>query len=189
MQKEQKQNIAIFGGSFDPPHIGHEMIVKKALEELDIDMLYVVPTYLNPFKERFAAPPNIRYEWLKKLFKSYDKVKISNYEIKQKKAVPTIKTVKHFYKNYNINKLYLIIGDDNLENLHKWHDFEKLKKLVTFVVATRNKKEYPKNLKILKISANISSTKLRENLDTRYLPASISKDIIKYYKEHNEQKD
>ena len=187
MQKEQKLSIAIFGGSFDPPHIGHEMIVKKALEELDIDMLYVVPTYLNPFKNSFNAPPKTRFEWLKKLFKNYDKVKICDFEIKQKKAVPTIKTVEYFYENYNINKLYIIIGDDNLENLHKWHDFEKLKKLVTFVVATRNKKEYPKNLKILEISANISSTKLRENLDTRYLPASISKDIIKYYKEHNER--
>jgi len=182
VKKVTKMNIALFGGSFDPPHIGHEMIVKKALKELDIDMLYIVPTYLNPFKENFTAPPSIRYEWLKKLFKDYDKVKISDYEIKQKNAVATIKTVEHFYEHYNINKLYLIIGDDNLENLHKWHNFEKLKKLVTFVIATRNKKEYPKNLKILKISANISSTKLRENLDTRYLPASISKDIIRYYK-------
>jgi len=44
-------NIAIFGGSFDPPHTGHELIVQKALEILDIDKLLVVTTYLSPFKE------------------------------------------------------------------------------------------------------------------------------------------
>lgn len=46
--------VAIFGGSFDPPHIGHEKIIQKALEKLDIDVLFVVPTYLNPFKKNFS---------------------------------------------------------------------------------------------------------------------------------------
>ncbi len=189
LKEDKKINIALFGGSFDPPHIGHEMIVKSALNKLKIDKLYVVPTYLNPFKESFHTPADIRYKWLKKLFKDFDKVEVSDFEIKQKRAVATIETVEYFYKKYNIDKFYLIIGDDNLENLHKWKEYEKLKKSVIFVVATRYKKEYSKNLKILNISANISSTKLRENLDTKYLPASISKDIIKYYKEYNGQQD
>ena len=185
MDKDKKINIALFGGSFDPPHIGHEMIVKSALKELDIDKLFVVPTYLNPFKESFHTPAHIRYKWLKKLFKNTPKVEVSDYEILQERAVATIETVEYFYKILDIDKFYLIIGDDNLENLHKWKEYERLKELVTFVIATRYKKEYPKNLKILNISANISSTKLREKLDTKYLPASISKDIIIYYKEHN----
>ena len=49
-------NVAIYGGSFDPPHIGHEEIIKQALKTLDIEQLFVVPTYLNPFKNRFFAP-------------------------------------------------------------------------------------------------------------------------------------
>ena len=59
--------------------------------------------------------------------------------------------------------------------------------MVIFVIATRYKKEYPKNLKILQISANISSTKLRNNLDTKFLPATILKDITEYYKEKNDK--
>jgi len=182
LKKVIKMNIALFGGSFDPPHIGHEMIVQSALKELDIDKFFVVPTYLNPFKNSYNTFPFVRYTWLKKLFKDYPKVEVLNYEIEQKRAVPTIDTVKYLYKKYNINKLYLIIGDDNLQSLRKWKDYDKLEKMVTLVVATRYENKYPKNLKILQISANISSTKLRENLDTKYLPASISKDIIKYYK-------
>ena len=45
--------VAIFGGSFDPPHIGHEEIIKQSLAKLDIEALFVVPTFLNPFKDDF----------------------------------------------------------------------------------------------------------------------------------------
>ncbi len=47
--------IAIFGGSFDPIHTGHIKIIKKALKELDIDYIILVPTYLNPFKKEFTV--------------------------------------------------------------------------------------------------------------------------------------
>lgn len=227
MKNQKKLNIALFGGSFDPPHIGHQMIVNTALKELDIDKLFIVPAYLNPFKKSYFAPPKKRYKWVKKLFKDNEKVEVLDFEIKKERSVPTIETVKYLYNTYDIDKFYLIIGDDNLKSLHKWKDYEKLKQMVTFVVVTRyesfkifnkiidknenfenfiscpngqsfsernfrwnsfptkrritNGKEYPKNLKILKISANISSTKLRINLDAKFLPNSISKDIINYY--------
>ncbi|HHE07967.1 MAG TPA: ribosome silencing factor RsfS, partial [Chlorobaculum parvum] len=44
--------VAIFGGSFDPPHMGHQGIVQRAVEVLDIDKLIVLPAFLNPFKRR-----------------------------------------------------------------------------------------------------------------------------------------
>ncbi|MBO7475437.1 MAG: adenylyltransferase/cytidyltransferase family protein, partial [Campylobacter sp.] len=52
--------IALFGGSFDPPHTGHEKIVRLVLANLNIDLLVIMPTFLNPFKEKFSAPPNLR---------------------------------------------------------------------------------------------------------------------------------
>jgi len=187
LKNQKKINVALFGGSFDPPHIGHQMIVDTALKELGIDKLFVVPAYLNPFKKKFFAPPKKRYEWIKKLFKDYEKVEVLDFEIKEDRAVPTITTVKYLYQIYNINKLYLIIGDDNLKSLSKWKDYDSLKQMVTFVVATRKMQKHPKNLKILKISANISSTKLRESVDVKYLPTLISQDILKYYKENDDK--
>ena len=50
MVKNDKQVVAMFGGSFDPPHLGHQRIVEKAIKSLEIDILLVVPAYLNPFK-------------------------------------------------------------------------------------------------------------------------------------------
>ena len=182
---------AIFGGSFDPPHIGHEEIIKKALEKLDIDVLFVVPTYLNPFKKKFFVPPHLRYKWVKKLLLPYKKAKVINFELKQRRPVPTIETVNYLEKKYDLDKIYLIIGADNLKSLHKWTDYDKLKEKVEFVVATREDTQIPENLQKLEVNANISSTTLREKLQTKYLPKSLEKEIIDYYKhkEKNEQEN
>ncbi len=189
MNKNRRLNVAIFGGSFDPPHTGHIKIVEKSLEILDIDKLFVIPTYLNPFKKSFYAPSNLRYRWLKEIFENNKKVEIVGYEMEQKKAVATIETVKYLYKKYNIEKMYIIIGADNLPKLHKWKDFKTLKKLATFVIATRDEQNIPENLINLEISANISSSKLREKMNEKFLPSLIKDEIIRFYKESNEQKD
>ncbi len=174
--------LAIFGGSFDPLHIGHIEIVKKALNELKIDKLLIVPTYINPFKKRFTAPANKRLEWLKKVFENKKKVEVIDFEIKQKRAVYTIETLLHLKSCYkNIEKTYLIIGADNLKNLQKWHKFEELKKQVTFVVATRKDTKLPKDLKKLSINVNISSTSLRDKIDENFLPKTLKDEIKKYY--------
>jgi nicotinate-nucleotide adenylyltransferase len=183
-------NIAVFGGSFDPPHVGHEEIIKEALKKLDIDTLFVVPTFLNPFKETFVAPAEKRFEWIEKLILPYPKVKTLKYEINQNHPVPTIQTIKYLKKTYDLDNIYLIIGADNLPTLHKWKEFELLEKLVHFVVASRDDKKIPKNLQILDIHVNISSTKLREKmyklhynavLLKEYLPKSIADEVMTYY--------
>ena len=118
---------------------------------------------------------------MQKLTLPYSKVKVLNYEIEQKRPVPTIETIKHLQKTYNLNKIYLIIGADNLPKLHYWKEYEELKKLVHFVVASRDEQILPKNLQKLDIHVNISSTKLREKMHKEYLPKSISNEIIEYY--------
>jgi nicotinate-nucleotide adenylyltransferase len=175
-------NIAVFGGSFDPPHIGHEEIIKKTIQNLDIDRLFVVPTFLNPFKFLSFTPAKKRATWIETLIKKYQKAEVLNYEIEQNRPIPTIETIKYIEKKYKPKKIYLIIGADNVETLHLWKDFKELEKMVKFVIASRDDIKIPKNLKKLDICVNISSTDLRENLKQEYLPKSIAKDVINYYK-------
>ena len=175
-------NIAIFGGSFDPIHIGHIEIVKSALRVLDIDKLIVVPTFLNPFKESFLAQPKVRLNWLKEVFEGEEKVKVSDFEIKQNRPTASIVTVKYFKKRLNPKKIYLIIGADNLSLLHKWKDFRELKEIVEFVIVTRERFEIPKGYKKLVVDIDISSSELRANIDKKFLPNSISYEIIKQIK-------
>ena len=180
--------IAVFGGSFDPPHIGHEEIIEEALKKLDIETLFIIPTFLNPFKETSFASALKRYEWLKKLTQSYPKTKVLKYEIEQNRQVSTIETIKHLIKtyDYDIDKIYLIIGADNLSTLTKWKNYKELEKLVQFVIATRDDIKIPKHLQKLNIHANISSTKLREQIKKEYLPKSIADEVMEYYiKEEN----
>ena len=177
------KTIALYGGSFDPPHIAHKAIV-EALRKLDfIQKVVVMPTFLNPFKASFTAPAALRLQWLKKIFSSYEDVEVSSYEVEMKKKVPTVATVKHLLKKYD--KVYLVIGADNLSSLHKWYRYDELKELVTFIVATRDKIAIPKQFIMLEINEDVSSTDLRKNFDSTKIPKEVAEEITQYYKEHN----
>ena len=65
------KTIALFGGSFDPPHLGHKAVVDAILSTLDVDEVVVMPAYLNPFKSKVYASGSLRFQWLQKIFSSY----------------------------------------------------------------------------------------------------------------------
>jgi len=178
-------NIAIFGGSFDPPHIAHENIVHEVIENINVDKLFVVPTYLSPFKDKFHLEPQERFELLTTLFETDKKVIVSDFEIMQNRAVSTIETVRYFYKKYNLKNIYLIIGADNLQTLHLWNDFEKLQELVKFIVISREGYEVKNDIihcKVINMDIDISSTFLRENFDLEYIPKKIQQKVQNIWK-------
>ncbi len=173
-------SIAIFGGSFDPPHTGHRSVVTEALKELSIDKLYIVPAYLSPFKSNIVASGELRASWLRRIFADNAQVEVSDFEIMQDRAVYTIETVLHFRQ---IDPhIYLIIGADNLDELHKWHNFELLDTLVTWVVATRSGDKSASMLRELQVDCNISSTELRDLKCTHMIDNIVRDEIIDYYK-------
>ena len=175
------KTIALFGGSFDPPHIAHITIVEKLLDLNYIDKVVVMPTYLNPFKSRSYACAELRIKWLKDIFHNYNNVEVSSYEVDLNKKVSSIETVKYLLKQYT--KIYLVIGADNLKNLHKWDRYHELKNLVEFIVATRDKIDINSNYQQIKIDMDISSTQLREKIDTKEFLPTDSVEINKFYKE------
>ena len=174
------KNIALFGGSFDPPHKGHIAIVQKLKELGFIDLVVVMPTYLNPFKSHFFADGQTRYAWLKELYEDDKKVVVSDFEISQNRAVSTIESVCELQKSYG--KIYVVIGADNLGSLHAWDRFEELEKLVEFLVVTRGETEPQTPYKTLNIQVDISSTQLRDKLQREFLPPKIAHKIETYYK-------
>jgi len=172
-------NIAIFGGSFDPVHLGHIEVVQKALE-MGIDKVIVVPNFLNPLKNKTSAPAELRYKWLKEVFNDFENVEISDFEINQKRPVYSIETINHFKPKY------FIIGSDNLKTLDKWKNIDEILNKVELIVAKRD--EIDKNLakkynikKIIDVEVPISSTEIR-NGRFKYLPHNLEKEIKKFYK-------
>ena len=178
------KNIALYGGSFDPPHIGHEAVIKALLDLSYIDEVIIMPTYLNPFKNGSIAPSSLRLSWLKEIYADFHGVSISSYEVDQNRKVPTIETVENLFKNSE--KIYLVIGADNLEKLHSWYKFYELKQLVTFIVAHRDNIDVPKNFITLNVDEEISSSALRKEIDMAKLSKKIAQKIQQYYKEKNE---
>lgn len=174
--------LALYGGSFDPPHIGHVTVVREALRVLDIDRLIIVPASRNPFKRSVRAPGNLRYDWLQKIFEAYSNVEISDYESVQERSVFTIETVSHYKQK--CDQLYLIIGADNLEKLASWHRFDELNAMVTWVVAKRDAIPIPTDMIALDIDVAISSTDIRNSCSSLGLEETLEQTILTYYKEH-----
>jgi len=173
------KTVALFGGSFDPPHIGHIEIVKKLQALPFIDDIVIMPTYLNPFKTKFHTSPQVRLHWLEKLYKDNPKVIVSDFEVKQARKVPTYESVLYLQKKYD--KIYIVIGADNIKTLHKWYNYEKLIQIATFIVAKRKGFEIPEDFLTIEVDINISSTQLREHMEKRFLPPKIANEILKEY--------
>ena len=181
------KTIALFGGSFDPPHLGHKAVVDAILSTLDVDEVVVMPAYLNPFKSKVFAPSQLRLKWLQEIFSSYKNVKIDDFELTCKQKVPTLQTVQHLREKYE--NIYLVIGADNVKTLHTWHGYEELSKLVTFVVATRDDEPIDDHYLRLHVDEPISSTSLRKEIKKEFLPPCVADEIEKFYKEIDWKKD
>jgi nicotinate-nucleotide adenylyltransferase len=177
---QSKPTVAIFGGSFDPPHIGHQRIVQLANESLDIDRLLVVPAYLNPFKTSSLASAKQRLSWCHTLFDSLPYVQVEAYEIEEGKSTPSSQTVKHFNIAYDVK--YLIIGSDNLNSLTNWHNFTWLNTHITWVIVTRENHPVTsvdalRAYKLLPLDVSVSSSKIRETKDLHYVDNTIKKSV------------
>ena len=170
---KNRPTIALFGGSFDPPHRGHQAIVDAISSFEDIDKLIVMPAFLNPFKEHTLAPAQQRLAWCKKVFHT-DKVTVSDFEISQERAVYTIETLEMLEKQYHAK--YLVIGADNLAQLRQWKAFDEINSRITWVVVARGSDSLDchllKQCKQLAVEIPISSTEIRnghylEQVDSR----------------------
>ena len=175
------KQVALYGGSFDPPHIGHQAII-EALKKLNfLDEIIVMPTFLNPFKDNSFTSAPLRLRWLREMFLEDIKVQVSAYESDAGRKVPAIESVKHLLETYD--KVYLVVGADNLATLHKWYKYDEFKDLVTFIIASRDGIEVPDKFLTLEINEEISSSSLRKKIKQDKLPKKVSQDILKEYNE------
>jgi len=175
-----KRSVAIYGGSFDPPHIGHLEIIKKALYNLPIEKLIVVPAFISPFKKGHFAPPDLRLKWLKKIISFDNHIEVNDFELKNRKRSFAIDTVNHFASLYDT--IFFCLGADNLKSLHKWHKFDELNKKVKWVVATRGDVIIPDRFIKLDIDIPVSSSTLRAQIDPKLIPEEIQDEVVNFYK-------
>ena len=201
--------VAIFGGSFDPPHNGHKAIIEKVLETLQIDLLIVLVAYKNPLKSHYRINAQKRFIWMQTLCNEYEKVICSDYELRKNIITTTIESVRYFKNLYKIETLYFVLGQDNFLQVPKWNDFASLRIELSFVVIARkflnpnhenlNKdlqekvkdlhiceqfaKKYMLKMQYLQFSYPYSSSLIMQDIK-RYqeeIPESIRKSVIESY--------
>lgn len=134
MKADKKQKIAIFGGSFDPPHYAHYDIVKNL--EYSFDKVIVVPSYVSPFKANGCEDAKVRLKLCKKLFTS-EKTEVCSREITRKGVSYSVDTAVYLAKKYDGADMYFVIGSEEVNRLTEWHDIDRLKTLVTFLIVPR----------------------------------------------------
>ncbi|MEK7819285.1 MAG: nicotinate (nicotinamide) nucleotide adenylyltransferase [Bacteroidota bacterium] len=180
--------IAIYGGSFNPPHNAHLEIAKKSIELLSIDKVIFVPTNISPHKiENENIVSGIqRLEMLSLLIGLTKKIEISDYEIQNHGISYTIETLKYFSKIFPTDELFLIIGEDNLTDLNSWKDILEIKKLVKYIVVPRDNEELKNssdciilNIKPIDISSSKTRKYILEGKDTSKMIPSDVNDFIK----------
>lgn len=175
---KKKPTVALFGGSFDPPHKGHQAIVSKVASFNNIDKLIVMPAFISPFKKSTTASAQKRLQWCKQVF-SGKRVLVSDFEIMQNRAVYTIETLLELRKKYRVR--YLVIGSDNLEHIEKWHDFGKINNMLTWLVFTRDGAQTDcsmlKRYEIIQLNVPISSTNIRSGNNLSQVDKSILNEV------------
>jgi nicotinate-nucleotide adenylyltransferase len=138
-------NIAILGGSFDPPHKGHAAIAEKLLKEKYFDEIWLIPCYHHPFIKKLSSPDK-RLKMAKHL--ENGKIKISDFEIKKGTTSYSIDTLIFFAKKHPQHKFSWIIGTDQIEDFTKWKDWKKIINDFKLVIVPRT--GFKKAKKILK---------------------------------------
>ena len=198
--------IAILGGSFDPPHLGHILIARQVIERANMDEVWLMPNYntsahhavfqkkLSPVADRLAMATLLEQK----------KIKASDFEIENNQKSLAIVTLTLLSKQYPEHTFYWITGSDKLETFHLydgWQDIISTYHLIIFprehmlwhledrVKESLHLQTIPENIIILQnrelMLTNISSTiirkRVKKNLPIDFL---VSQKIEKYIKEH-----
>ena len=115
--------IAIFGGSFNPPHLGHLNSAMYAAAQLQPDVFLIIPDYRPPHKamEVGSPTPEERLALCRLTFAGVPNVEVSDMEIRRGGKSYTVDTVKELLRRYPDADFYLLVGTDMLLDLGRWY--------------------------------------------------------------------
>jgi nicotinate-nucleotide adenylyltransferase len=178
--------IIFFGGSFNPPHIGHKIIANIAYDEFKPDKFIISATPKPPHKKNLdIVDTQKRKFFCKKTFA--DSFEISDIEEKLSEPSYTLKTLKYLKKLDD--DILLLIGEDSLFNFKKWYKYEDILKISKLLVYPRLGFDTNNNITHIKLKApiiEISSTEIRERVKKHktikgMVVESLEEDIKKIY--------
>lgn len=131
------KRVALFGGSFDPPHLGHAALVHAALDRLELDEVWVIPASL-PVHRALSGLVGAEQKrvWLEKMFAAEPRVKVMSWELEAKRPVPTVETLRRFIALKRGVPLWLA-GVDAWAGIESWVGYPEHQQLCNMAVFSR----------------------------------------------------
>ena len=188
------RRIGLFGGTFDPPHLGHLALAEIAREQLGLERVIFVPSGTPPHKRgRAIAPARHRLAMTRLAARGNDGFEVSAVETRRRGASYTIDTLTAVADAERGARLYLVIGEDSLRDFPTWHDPRAIAALATLAVAPRLLAAGPplarrvraRTVRLeaprLEISSSTVRERLRRRRTVRYL---VPERVLAYIERH-----
>lgn len=128
--------LGVLGGTFDPPHLGHLVVAQDVVEALELDRLLVVPAGRPPHREA-ALPAPTRLELVREAFRGDDRIEVTGLETRREGPSYTVDTLARIRGERSPAELWLVIGVDQLRELHEWRTPERIAELARLAVMSR----------------------------------------------------
>lgn len=135
-----KTNIGLFGGAFDPIHLGHVAVVDSLLHHPEIDEVWVVPTFHPSHRDKATIPFDDRMMLCESVFQDAPEVHVLSLEKDLPPPSYTLKTLEALKASYSDHEFILCMGEDSARSFHKWYGYEQIMAQHRLFVAQRAEK-------------------------------------------------
>ena len=139
------ERIGIFGGAFNPPHMGHERLVRSAADRLLLSRLYIIPTAFSPHKSTAEFASGDDRLALCRLTFSDMRCEISDLELRRGGVSYTVDTLRTLRRKHPEAEIFLLVGGDMLASFHSWKDYGEILQMATLCVMRRTQEALPEN--------------------------------------------
>lgn len=129
--------VAIFGGAFDPIHCEHFKLVEAAIQQLKLDKVIVMPSFLSPHKQNGNTSARDRFEMCRLAFRRVPQVTVSDYELCRSDTSYSYLTCKWFSQQYPQAQRFFLVGADMLGNFPQWYQPQEILKYVDLAACGR----------------------------------------------------
>ena len=195
------ERIGIYGGTFNPPHMGHIQAAQQALHQLKLDRILLIPDQIAPHKEipSGSPTPQQRMDMLRIAVKNRPGLEVSDIELRREGVSYTYLTVESLKKEYPDSELVLLMGTDMFLSFHTWKNPEQILEKASLGVFCRGEKNEKaaisekktemeaKGARVEQVNndvVNISSTQMRRLLAFRCAGAFLPEGVLDYIREN-----